>query len=266
MKALRIIGWDDHYESNESRKIKRLEWVRMPNSTEGSAFCELLTEHANGLAHFGAWMLLVRLGSRCPVRGLLVRSDGRAYDVPSMARQLRAPVKIWQEAIDRFVGLRWAEWVEMRAPGESAGTPGDSSALSGDSSGPPGLSPLLSSSLLFSNAHARPADETPGENPFAPGTPPPPVNDRELIRPLATWVRWKTNDPEGTADNVAELAGLIRQHGAQKIEATARELAKDGKIWPDALAESLRGAIVDPEATALPDDPFAADPRGRVGK
>lgn len=73
------------------------------------------------------------------------------------------------------------------------------------------------------------------------------LTDRELVRPLAPYVRWQTNDPERSADNLAELVGLIRDHGAQVIHTAARAgcIGGDGKLWPNEILDHLPKATVD---------------------
>lgn len=79
------------------------------------------------------------------------------------------------------------------------------------------------------------------------------LTDRELIRPLAGWVRWRTNDADAEADNVAELAGLVREHGAQVIAQAAKagHDATKGKIWPNQIAAYLPGKPVEFASDAL---------------
>jgi len=90
-----------------------------------------------------------------------------------------------------------------------------------------------------------------------------PLDDRSLIRPLAPWVRWRTNDPETTADNVAELAGLIRIHGAQVIMEAARKGHAGGeKLWPNEITTHLPSA----GAVASKGNPRAARAAALVAK
>jgi hypothetical protein len=124
MKYLRIVGWSDYFETNESRKIVKLNWVATPNGHDSIAFCELLT-HANGLAHYGAWNLILQLASKCPTRGLLKNGKGIAYTARTIAMVTRAPERIVAEALERLVAIGWLEWVSDDLPEHRENPPED---------------------------------------------------------------------------------------------------------------------------------------------
>ncbi len=74
-----------------------------------------------------------------------------------------------------------------------------------------------------------------------------------MIRPLAAWARWRNNDREAEADNIAELAGLVREHGGQTI-ATAAKAGFDStreKLWPNQITEWLPQAAEAPIAAPV---------------
>lgn len=133
MKALRVAQWESVYETGESRKLKELRWVATPNSHDSIAYCELLA-HGNGLAHFGAWNLILQLASRCPTRGLLVNGRGIAYTARAIAMVTHAPEKIVHEAVARLLEIGWLEEVPLESR-QSPGTPGDDP---GEAGPPPG--------------------------------------------------------------------------------------------------------------------------------
>lgn len=89
---------------------------------------------------------------------------------------------------------------------------------------------------------AVPGDETGGADP---DPEPPKIEDRVLIRPLAPWVNWNRADPDDKADQIAELAGYVREHGAQVIMAAAQrgkaELGR--KVYPNEIEGYLIARI-----------------------
>ena len=80
----RIVDWDKHFESAQSRKVERLTWVRVPNKHDGEGYTELL-DHPNGAAHYACWMAIVQVASKCQPRGSLLR------DGPSAAKPASRP-------------------------------------------------------------------------------------------------------------------------------------------------------------------------------
>lgn len=105
--------------------------------------------------------------------------------------------------------------------------------------------PSTSSSSLSLNPIPVPSDEAGGAEPDSEK---PRLSDRELIRPLTGWVRWKTSDPEQSADNLAELVGLIREHGAQVIEIAAKTgfVSTATKLWPNEIIDWLPQSDIEP--------------------
>lgn len=106
-----IRNWAKHFENNRTRELKRLDWVPIPNSMDGDGYTELV-EHPNGAAHFGVWIALVEVASRCDPRGTLSR-DGATGVKPhcfdSLARITRLPEKIIREAMPRLLSIGWVE-------------------------------------------------------------------------------------------------------------------------------------------------------------
>ncbi len=80
--------------------------------------------------------------------------------------------------------------------------------------------------------------------------------DTEMIRGLSTWVQWRVKDPERTAENRAELLGLIGEHGPGVIQEAAQRAVmanKNKKVWPDNLRNYLPSN--EPVAPPSPPDP-----------
>jgi hypothetical protein len=121
MKFLRITDWADHYETAESRRIKDLSWVATPNGHDSVSFCQLL-KHPNGMAHFGAWNLILQVASKCSTRGTLTygKKCPRAHDAETIAELTHGSVTIIKEAIGRLLDMGWLEEIDSDGQ-ESAG-------------------------------------------------------------------------------------------------------------------------------------------------
>ncbi len=117
----RIKDWDDRFENHETKKLKNLKWVPVPNKLDGFGICELL-DHIRGVAHLGTWVALLEIASKDPVkRGDLSLSgrDGREGHTPkTISRILRCDVALIDEAIGRLLQIGWLEEV-MESPGDS---------------------------------------------------------------------------------------------------------------------------------------------------
>ena len=145
MNFWRIKDWNHHFENNRTRDLKRMAWVPMPNKMDGDGYTELL-DHPNGPAHFGAWVAIVEIASRCGIcpteqderasagetaagcgipaggcgeparayipRGTLIRDNGRPHDFSSLSRLCRISPELLREVLPRLVFLGWIEDVE----------------------------------------------------------------------------------------------------------------------------------------------------------
>lgn len=128
IQCWRVRNWNRHFENNRTRELKRMDWVPMPNKHDGDGFTELM-DHANGMAHYGAWALIAQVAAKCDPRGTLLRDcrtllrDGaasiKAHDFETLARVTRGSVKVFQEAIPRLIYIGWLEVVMFSPDGSS---------------------------------------------------------------------------------------------------------------------------------------------------
>lgn len=108
----RVRNWDDHFENNRTRELKRMDWVPMPNRMDGDGYTELL-DHENGASHFAAWVAIVEIASRCDIRGTLMRKAGTPHDFASLSRLSRMPDQIFREALPRLIKIGWVEEITV---------------------------------------------------------------------------------------------------------------------------------------------------------
>lgn len=134
MKAFRITRWAEHFETAENKKLKRLTWVALPTKQEGDGYTFLMGEHENGCAHFGAWIALVQLASKCSERGTFIRELGSRqtpHTSLSLSRITRVPIDVLNEAIPRLLEIGWLEEFEyqevIESPGKTSGQDGKTS-------------------------------------------------------------------------------------------------------------------------------------------
>jgi len=121
----RIVGWDDRFENHESRKIKVLNWVAMPNHHDTAGYRRLVTM-PNGAALYGAWCAVVQVASRCPVRGVLA-SASRPLEAIDLEAKTGMKSKLFDELFSVVTdpSICWLETdlpVCRDKPGESPGT------------------------------------------------------------------------------------------------------------------------------------------------
>lgn len=116
----RIRNWDDSFETSESRKVKRLDWVAVPTDLQSTGLIELITGHPNGEKHVGAWLVILELAATCSPRGTLVRESGKPHTVRTIANATRFSEATIAETIQRACVIGWMEAVG-ESPGESAG-------------------------------------------------------------------------------------------------------------------------------------------------
>lgn len=106
----RIRDWVKHFENASSKKLKRLEWVAIPNRVDGSGYCALV-DHPNGAAHLGAWLAMVEIASRQkqPRNGTLPDVGGICQ---SLGRISRLRVEVFKEALPRLIEIGWIESIQ----------------------------------------------------------------------------------------------------------------------------------------------------------
>lgn len=104
----RIKGWNDHYENNRTRDLKRMDWVPIPNRMDKASYVRLVS-HPDGAAHLGAWLAIVEIASRCDKRGTLIQ-DGIPLTPHDLAAISHLPASIIEAAMHRLCSeVGWLE-------------------------------------------------------------------------------------------------------------------------------------------------------------
>jgi len=136
MKAYRIKNWDELYENHETRKLKKLSWVPIPNKHDGEGYGQIW-ERPDAAELFSAFVLILQVASKCPRRGLLVSKDGMPITPKGLSLKTKAPESIFVSALQVLAdGVGWIEEIDLDEisgespgiPGESPGTPGKTAA------------------------------------------------------------------------------------------------------------------------------------------
>ncbi len=140
MTLYRIRDWAKHFENSRTETIKSLNWVPIPNRLDGAGFTEL-ADNPEGAAHYGVWVTLVLIASRChdvaidgnedapglQRTGTLLKSSGRPHDSKSIARITGFSDKLIERAMERLIAIRWLEKVS-----EAVAIDGNGMAINGN--------------------------------------------------------------------------------------------------------------------------------------
>lgn len=196
MRVYRIRNFSDEFETNESRKLKRLPWIALPTKQEGDGYTELMSGHENGCAHFGAWTAMLQLAAKCSPRGVLIRDLGGRripHDAASISRITRVPVDVLTEVLPRLVDIGWMEEVEQSSVTEeipeSAGVPAEG-----------GRKPVAQE-RRGEGQHSTSQQSGGEESPATPASPvpvddhlPPPLDEKKIKRRMELLVILKANN------------------------------------------------------------------------
>jgi hypothetical protein len=282
----RVRDWDQHFENNRTRELKRMDWLPVPNRHDGDGFTELL-DHPNGMAHYAAWHLLLQVASKCHPRGTLVREVTRPqdaaadpggrphpaaaggklpHDARSLARITHGSEAVFLEAIPRLLSIGWLEVC----------------TASGQSAAPACASVPMERNGTEEHTHS----EAPRANPAAQARSAPPQRERVLepkpkfqVDPTYQWLEQELTGfyhrPGGLTDGAEQsMAALIARRPAVQAEWALiaeyrnRMPPKDQRFFPQSLGRLLekwdeqldraRGAQAHPAERSLAEKNFLA--------
>jgi hypothetical protein len=119
----RIKDWSARYETNETRKLKSLSWVRLNNKMDGLAF-RLLAKRPDAANLFCAWVLMLELASKSSPRGEL-KHNNLPLSPGEMGEITGFPGEIFESALS-FLSDAKIGWIEQisASPGASGENPG----------------------------------------------------------------------------------------------------------------------------------------------
>jgi hypothetical protein len=131
----RIKHWDSIYENAATRKLKNLAYVLVPNKHDGKGF-RRLARRTDAAEVYAAWILMLQVASKSPLRGMLVDSEGE-LTAADLADKTCFPEAIFENAFnvlsDKAIG--WIEDVSLqKSPntlGDEPNTLGDTGSQSG---------------------------------------------------------------------------------------------------------------------------------------
>lgn len=109
----RVRRWDEIYENNRSRELKDLDWVPMLNNHDGDGYSYMMSQR-RCVSYFAAWNWIVQVASKCDPRGTLIRKTGKPHTAETISRQCRAPVSVFEAALEFFATgeIAWLEVVD----------------------------------------------------------------------------------------------------------------------------------------------------------
>jgi hypothetical protein len=110
MHCYRIKNWNDIYENNRTREIKKLGWFPVPIKLDGDGYTLIMAE-SDGVEIFGSWIACGEVAASCEPRGTLLRHSGIPHSADSLSRITRIPIKI----INRMLSfcLEKCKWLEL---------------------------------------------------------------------------------------------------------------------------------------------------------
>lgn len=162
----RIKDWEIHYECSDTKKVKSFsKYVPVPNRMDGSGYARLMN-HPNGSAHYGAWIALVIVASKCDTRGVLAHKNGEGFDIETISLMTRVPVQIFEELLPRLLSKK-IDWLEViDAQGNCVDDPNASERIRTHSDGIP-THPNVSESNLLEEKRVEESrrEESRGEEP-----------------------------------------------------------------------------------------------------
>jgi len=108
--VFRVKCWSEVYETADSRKHKALQWVSVPIGFDSDGFVRLVEEFGDEApALYGAWIALVLVAARCPIRGVLSTSNGDPISEARLAFVSRFPSTVFGKLIEWAHRIGWLE-------------------------------------------------------------------------------------------------------------------------------------------------------------
>jgi len=124
MKRYRVVDWSSRYETGESRRLKRLDWIAVPVDFLGRDYLRL-TKREDAVGVFAAFILILEVAAMMPERGVLER-NGIPLTAHDLADLTRFPFELFRDALPVLCrepkegGLGWIAFDEVEGGEEEA--------------------------------------------------------------------------------------------------------------------------------------------------
>lgn len=129
-----VKNWSAHFETAETRKLKNLRWVPIPNKHDGLGYRRVAAQ-TNAAELFAAWILILEVCSKGPPeqRGHLLREQD-ALGANHLAMMTGFPADMFQRALEFFSSPQQG-WLIVEGQGETKSpvVPADAPAFAGSS-------------------------------------------------------------------------------------------------------------------------------------
>lgn len=274
---LRITDWDKHFENASSRKLKRLDWVAIPNKMDGEGYTALV-EHADGAAHLGAWYAIVEVASKQSPRGYLPGgfSQGISGICQSIGRISRLPPRVFMDVIPRLLEIGWLEDCEPNQQdtttlGESANASAKSANTLGESANVVGDSGILVAAHIRELQDTTLQDST-GKNTHkesARALSPPNGCHASKSYPIDDWaIRLYSRHPKKKDKVLVELALMTAiEKSRQRPDELFHEIDRVHALWCATFQwREQSGRFAPPLANWLGDQGWTAEPTQNISK
>ena len=117
MEVYRIKDWDKHFEVAQSRRRAdaKSTWVAIPNKHDGKGYRRMMRQE-NGPQLFAAWVLIVQVASKCPIRGVLSDEDG-PLNADDLELKTDCPAVTFKDALQLLASPE-VGWIETISESE----------------------------------------------------------------------------------------------------------------------------------------------------
>jgi hypothetical protein len=112
MTTYRIRSWNTTFEKAQTRDVRQLSWIAVPNNFDGRGFKRLL-RLPDGTALYGAWILLLEVASKCIPRGTLAKA-GAPLSPADLALITGGDENLFERAVTALSApeIGWLEKIE----------------------------------------------------------------------------------------------------------------------------------------------------------
>lgn len=114
-KAYYIVDWDEHFETADTKRMKKMSYVKQSINFSHDAVRDLLrADPVRGAAVYGAWRLMISLASQCRPRGVFFKDTGQPHTVDSIADRLCLTPELVDSAISWLMTIGWVSTDESQ--------------------------------------------------------------------------------------------------------------------------------------------------------